>query len=139
MVQRDYILRIIEQLGAALVQMRRAILGGTARAEDVESTLRRGASAAGMDLEIARLSPIESLPDMIAPTGEIEPHRCWVLAEMFLTDGIHQNASGRPESARVALAKAASLFKIVGSGAYVAGYPEADERIREIEGLLAEL
>ncbi len=32
MVQRDYILRMIEELGAALIALRKAIFGGTAAA-----------------------------------------------------------------------------------------------------------
>ena len=47
MVQRDYILRMIEELGAVLIALRRAILGGVARTTHAEDTLRRAATGAG--------------------------------------------------------------------------------------------
>lgn len=137
MAQRDYILRLIEELGAALIALRNAILRGGAPAGEVESTLRRATSAAGMELELARAVSAEALPDMVAPTGDVEPARCWVLAEALMTDGVNRLHEGEPELARSSLAKAAVLFKLVAPwGAYLTGFPEASERIAEIEGLL---
>ena len=137
MAQRDYILRLIEELGAALIALRNAILRGGAPAEDVEATLRRATSAAGLELELARVVSVEALPDMVAPTGEVEPAKCWVLAEALMTDGVNRMQTGDLELARPLLAKAATLFRLVAPwGAYLVGFPEADERIAEIEGLL---
>ena len=138
MHQRDYILRMIEELGAALIALRKAIFGGTATAGQVEDTLRRAASGAGMELDLARAVSVEALGAMVAPTGEVEPARCWVLAEALMTDGIHRLQLGDLERARSSLAKAAALFELVGpGGAYLTGFPEAGERIGEIEELLA--
>lgn len=140
MVQRDYILRIIEELGAVLIALRKAILGGSARATEVEDNLRRAAGAAGMDLDLARAASIDALPAMMAPTGEVEPARCWLLAEVLMTDGMRQLHGGETGRARSSLAKAAALFRLVAPlGAYLTGFPEADERIAEIEGVLAGL
>lgn len=136
MAQRDYILRMIEQLGAALIQMRRAILGGTATAGDVDHTLRRAASGAGMDLDLARATTSDGLTAMIAPTGEADPMRCWILAELFLTDGLDKSHKGDAEGAVAALTKSAALFRLLGPDALIAGYPEARERLAEIEILL---
>lgn len=140
MVQRDYILRIIEELGAVLIALRNAILGGSARATEVEDTLRRAAGAAGMDLDLARAASVDALPAMMAPTGEIDPARCWLLAEVLMTDGTRLLHDGEAERARSSLAKAAALFRLVAPlGAYLTGFPEADERIEEIEAVLAGL
>lgn len=140
MVQRDYILRMIEELGAALIALRKAIFGGKASGAEVEDTLRRAASSAGMDIELARAASAEALPAMVAPTGEVEPARCWVLAEALMTDGVHRLQSGEFAAARSSLAKAATLFDLVGpGGAFLTGFPEARVRIAEIEGLLAEI
>ena len=140
MVQRDYILRMIEELGAALIALRKAIFGGTAPAGEVEDTLRRAASGAGMDIDLARAVSVEALPGMVAPTGEVEPARCWVLAEALMTDGVYQFQRGKHAPARSSLAKAAALFDLVGpGGAFLTGFPEARVRIAEIEGLLAEI
>ncbi len=142
MVQRDYILRIIEELGAVLIALRNAILGGSARATEVEDTLRRAAGAAGMNLDLARAASIDALPAMMAPTGEVDPARCWLLAEVLMTDGMRLLHDGEVEAerARSSLAKAAALFRLVAPlGAYLTGFPEADERIKEIEEVLAGL
>ncbi len=106
----------------------------------MEDTLRRAAGNAGMDIELARAVSVESLPAMVAPTGEVEPGRCWVLAEALMTDGVHRLQRGEPAAARSSLAKAAALFELVGPGeAFLTGFPEAGVRIAEIEGLLAEI
>lgn len=140
MVQRDYILRMIEELGAALIALRKAIFGGTAPAGEVEDTLRRAGSGAGMDIQLARAVSAEALPAMVAPTGEVEPARCWVLAEALMTDGVYQLELGKHDLARSSLAKAAVLFDLVGpGGAFLTGFPEARVRIAEIEALLAEI
>lgn len=140
MVQRDYILRVIEELGAVLIALRRAVLGGAARATDVEDTLRRAATGAGMDLDLARAASIDALPAMMAPTGEVDPARCWLLAEVLMTDGISLLSSGETDLARSSLAKAAALFTLVAPwGAFLTGFPEASERIEEIEALIAEI
>ena len=140
MMQRDYILRVIEELGAVLIALRRAILGGSARAADVEDTLRRASAGAGMDLDLARAASIDALPAMMAPTGEVDPARCWLLAEVLMTDGVSLLSSGDTELAHSSLAKAAALFTLVApQGAFLIGFPEASERIEEIEEVLAEL
>ncbi len=137
MAQQDYILRQIEELGAALIALRNAIIRGGAPAGEVEGTLRRATSAAGMQLELARALSVEALPGMVAPTGEVEPAKCWVLAEALMTDGMNRMHEGEPELARSSLAKAATLFKLVAPwGAYLVGFPEAEERMAEIEELL---
>ena len=137
MVQRDYILRMIEELGAALIALRKAIFGGKASADEVEGTLRRAAGSAGMDIELARAASVEALPAMVAPTGEVEPARCWVLAEALMTDGVFRLRNGELDPARSSLAKAAALFDLVGpGGAFLTGFPEARVRIAEIEELL---
>ncbi len=139
MVQRDYILRMIEELGAVLIALRKAILGGgAARATDVEDTLRRASAGAGMDLDLARAASVDALPAMMAPTGEVDPALCWLLAEVLMTDGAERLSSGETDLARSSLAKAAALFKLVEpGGAYLTGFPEASERIEEIEAMLA--
>ena len=137
MVQRDYILRMIEELGAALIALRKAIFGGAAPAGEVEDTIRRAASGAGMDIQLARALSIDALRDMVAPAGEVEPARCWVLAEALMTDGAYRMQRGEFDSARSSLARAAVLFELVGpGGAFLTGFPEAKVRIAEIEEML---
>ena len=139
MVQRDYILRLIEQLGAALIQLRQSILGKGAEDAQVESVLRRSAQGVGMDLDLARVASPDSLYAMIAPTGEVDPMRCWLMGETFLTDALHQRSKGRRKEAMDALVRARVLFSLVGKDALLAGYPEASERVDEIDALMQAL
>lgn len=139
MAQQDYLLRIIEQLGAALIQLRKAILGKGVEESEAENVLRRSAAGVGMDLELARVASPDSLHAMIAPTGEVDPMRAWLMGETLLTDALHQRSMGRTRMAVGALSRARVLFSLVGKGAFLAGYPEAGERIDEIDGLMREL
>jgi hypothetical protein len=54
---------------------------------------------------------------------------------MFLTDGLHRLEQGEDGEAERALEKAEVLFRLLGSQAYLAGYPEADQRLDEIGAL----
>lgn len=144
MVQRDYILRLIEQMGAVLAELRRAILGRTpgdagseaAATDHAEEVLRRAASEAGMDLSLARAASADALPAMLSPAGEVDFMRCWLLAEVLMTDGVQRWRRGDLGPARSSLAKATDLFKLTGPGFHVAGFPEVRERIAEIESIL---
>ena len=65
--------------------------------------------------------------------------RCWLLAEVLMTDGVQRWHEGSTEAARSSLAKAAVLFQLTGPGFHLAGFPEARDRLEEIESLLARL
>ena len=136
MAQRDYLLRQIEMLGELLLAIRKMILGGGAKPGEVMERLREVSGKAGMDLDLARASTPDTLRLLIAPTGEIEPSRCWLLAETLLLDGVYALEGGDPERARDSLAKARMLFKLLGPmGAFLVGFPEAAQRVEEIDGL----
>ncbi len=134
MPQRDYILRLIEQLGQALIRVRKMILGEEVAAGRVDDELRLVGRRVGVDLDIARLATPETLGLLVAPTGEPDPGRCWVLAEMLYLDGLEAETRGRAAAARASYDKAVRLFRLVEpGGAFLTGWPEAGERIREIE------
>jgi hypothetical protein len=74
---------------------------------------------------------------LIAPTGEIEPGRCWLLAETLYLDGIRARLEGDTQQEMDSLGKARMLFSLLAPmGAFLVGFPEADERIREIDGMV---
>ena len=138
MTQKDYILRQIEVLGAALVAIRKMILGGSSEASEIETRLQKVSEQGGMALDLARAASPETLHLLIAPTGEIEPGSCWLLAESLYLDGLHALSLPDPERAADSLAKAKMLFSLLKPmGAFLVGFPEAAERIQEIEGLAA--
>ncbi len=131
MHQRDFILRLIEQLGAALAELRRRIL----RRDDsdaVREALARTAGQAGFDIQLLRGFDLATLHLLVAPTGEVDPTRCWLMAEILYLDGLEAALSDR--DGRDSLLKARALYDLVRpAGGMLVGMPEAMERISEID------
>jgi hypothetical protein len=137
MPQRDYILRQIEMLGAALIAIRKKILSGRADASEVENRLQEISQQGGMALDLARASSPDTIRMLIAPTGEIEPGACWLLAESLYLDGLQAVQLDDRNRATDSLAKARMLFALLKPmGAFLVGFPEAAVRIAEIDALL---
>ena len=123
MTQKDYILRQIELLGAALIAIRKKILGGEVEAGDVEAQLQEVSQKGGMALDLAKAASPETLRMLIAPTGEIEPGGCWLLAETLYLDGLQAKQLGDEGRARDSLSKAKMLFSVLAPmGAFLVGF-----------------
>ncbi len=137
MTQQDYILRLIEQFGQMLIALRNRILGREVGGPELKDELRAVVQATGLDLDMARSVTPETLLMMIAPGGDIEPGRAWLVAETLYLDGLHAYVDGRPDDARRAWQRAVPLYEMLGPhGIRVAGLPEAEERLEEIGGRL---
>ena len=140
MHQRDYILRLIEQLGSVLAELRRRITGRRSDPAQVDAELASVAGRAGMDLELLRGFSEETLHMFVSPTGEIEPARCWLMAELLYLDALQASLQDSAASATDGFRKARMLFTLVEpGGGMLLGFPEAAERIAEIDGHLNEL
>jgi hypothetical protein len=140
MDRRDYIMRLIEQVGQALIALRRRILAREATATETREELRAAARAGGLDFDLARAMTSETLMMMVAPGGEVDPGRCWLLAEMFYLEGVEAELTGRVVEARDSLQRAAFLFGMLQPIAgNLVGLPEATPRIEEIERRLTGL
>jgi hypothetical protein len=141
MAQRDYILRMIEQFGRFAVALRKLIIGGgQAGSAHAAERLRALAQHAGLDIEIARLATLETLVHFASPGGAIEPARCWMYAETLYLDGLDAETSGRLDDAWASYQKARALFALIApAGAFLVGFPEAGERIAELEERLRRL
>lgn len=140
MPQQDYILRMIEQMGRMLIELRRILLGGGhVGPREVEDRLRRAMGTASLDLDVARAASDETLAMMVAPTGEVEPGRCWLAAETLFVDGIQAQLEDRPDDARDRFEKARRLFGLLEPGSPIMGLPEAGQRLRELDERLATL
>lgn len=140
MQRTDYILRLIERLGAVLIGIRKKILGQQASEVEILQELRSAAAMAGFDLTIARAATPETLHLMLSTSGDIDPARAWSMAEVLYLDGLEAKQRGHDEQARRSLGNALTLFALVQpGGAFLNGWPEASERAAEIERLLGEL
>jgi len=138
-MQRDYILRLIEQMGQVLIVLRRRILARALTAAEVEDELLRTGERAGLDLEMLRGLAPDTLVMLVAPTGEVEPGRCWMMAELLYLDGLQAGIEEQPHRAADSLRKAVLLYRMIEpGGGMLLGFPEAAERIAEIEALRKE-
>ncbi len=133
MVQRDYILRMIEQMGMILIRLREIILGRTVASAEVRKELAAVLTGVGLDLSLVTLADTATLEQMVAPTGELEPGRGWLVAETLYLDGLESALEDRPEAARLSFDKALRLYSLLAPDAILpSGFPEAHDRIAEI-------
>jgi hypothetical protein len=138
-MQRDYILRMIEQAATMLRVLLDRVLKREANPAEITTNLRQAAALGGLDLDLLRLGDADTVLRMVAPGGEPEPGRTWLAAETLFLDATAARLDGRPEDAAASFAKARLLFGLVRAGAVLpSGFPEAGARIREIDGYLAE-
>ena len=139
MVQRDYILRLIEQLGTMLAELRRRVLGGRAEGPEIREEMNQALQRVGLDLDLALSASSETLAMLVAPTGEVDPTRCWVLAECLYIHGLEREAAGEPGEAAASYERARHLFKVLEPGSAFYGLEEANERRADIEERLTRL
>ncbi len=140
MDRRDYIMRLIEQLGQILIALRHRILNESTTGEEVRGELETAARMGGLDLDLARVMTPDSLLMMVAPGGEVDPGRCWLLGELFYLEGLEAAVADRPSKARSALERAGFLYGMLQPIAgNLVGFTEAATRVEEIERRLAEL
>jgi hypothetical protein len=140
MEQRDYILRLIEQMGAALVALRNRILGRRADPARIGEELSALAGQGGLDMGLLRGFSGDTLRMLVSPAGEVEPGRCWLIAELLYLDGLQAHLEERTGDARDSLSKARILYALVAPrGGMLVGFPEAAGRVADIEARLAEL
>lgn len=140
MERRDYILRMIEQMGAALIAARNRILGRRTDPARVEDELQALAGRGGMDLDLIRGFSGDTLHMLVSPSGEVEPGRCWLMAELLYLDGLEADVEGRSEDARTSLEKARTLYRLIApGGGMLVGFPEAEARFQDIDARLGAL
>lgn len=136
-MQRDWILRVIEQLGAVLAQLRRMIFQGEPLDAAASERLDHALGQAGLSPAMARTASADTLLMMVAPTGEIDPTRTWVLAESLYVLGLDAELVDHPERAESYFGKALVLYKLIEPGSAFTGMREASERIADLEHRLS--
>ncbi|HEX9886998.1 MAG TPA: hypothetical protein VGA70_10950, partial [Longimicrobiales bacterium] len=104
-----------------------------------EEELERVAGQAGLDLDFLRSVSPDTLIMLISPTGEPEPGRCWITAELFLVDGLNSEDVGDVEGALDRYERARLLYELLGPGIIARGFPEVSERLDEVRARIANL
>lgn len=127
-------------MGVVLRALLQMILNRQASPSEVRAALQQVLTQVGFDLDIALVADADTLLRMVAPNGEVEPGRGWMVAEAMYLDGLDAALDGRASEAHYSLEKARRLFRMFDrSTPLVAGFPEAQARIREIETRMAQL
>jgi hypothetical protein len=119
---------MIEQMAATIAHLRKRILGG---GPDASGDLLETARTHGVDLQTARAVDGETLLLLLSPTGEPEPGRCWITAELMYLDALSLERDGNADEAAHAFAKALMLYETI-DVAMLGGLPEANDRIGEL-------
>jgi hypothetical protein len=135
-LNRDYIMRMIEQMGQVLIAIRNAILGRIGSPAEIEEQLSTAATRIGFDLSLARAATAETILMLIAPVGEVEPGRCWMVAEVLFLDGLQAEAEERFDDAVEAFQKALPLYRLLEPGAMHLELPEAVGRVKAVENAI---
>lgn len=140
MDRQDYILRMIERLGQALVALRKQILGGKINSSEVRAAIREAARDGGLDYDLATSLSSDTLLMMVAPGGDVDPGRCWLIAELSYLQGLDEELSEDFGPATASFERAAFLFGMLQPVAgNLAGVAEAKARLEEIDERLASL
>lgn len=139
MVQRDYILRMIEAMALVVQRIREMVLGG--RTSVAAGEIAEEAERAGLDLGLARTMDGETLLALLMPRGSsVDPTRAMLYGEILYLDGLLARAEARHEDAHVLFAKALLLLRTVGLHSRTIGvrFTQLDERVDELTRLLDE-
>jgi len=138
MAQRDYLLRMIEQMGQVLIRLRKMLAGELAGGERFQQHLDDAATRFGITPGLLREATPETLAMLLAPT--VDPSRCWLAAELLYLEGLEAEADARRDDAISAYEKARLLFRLIEpAGAMLTGWPEGAARLDTIRQRLAAL
>ena len=131
MAQRDYILRMIEQMGQVLIRLRKMLSGELRGGEEFRQRLDEAATQFGLNPALLRDATPETLAMLLSPI--VDPTRCWLGAELLFLEALDAEAAGRVGDAQVSYEKARLLFRLIEpAGVMLTGWPEAAARIEEI-------
>lgn len=137
MYRRDYILRLIERFGRALLALRNRILRREVDMAEVLAEIHDVAQQAGLDLHIARRLDPDSMLMWLAPTGEIDPPRLWLMAELFYLEGLQAKTSATGDAGRADLERARAICsRLPPDWKPSDDFVSAAERVAEIDQLL---
>lgn len=137
MYRTDYILRLIERFGRALIALRNQLLGQEDESAERLPTTREIAADAGLDLTVARSLDIASLLMWLAPTGVIDAPRLWLMAELLYLEALQGRAAGTTQWRADAERALAIAARLEGAWRPAEGLASGAERVTELREMLA--
>ena len=134
--RHDYIIRLIERFGAVLRSLRDRILRREREDLSARAEIADIARHAGLDLDVARTLPPDLLMMWLAPTGEADPAKLWLMAELLYLEALDRRTSGE-EGWRDDFERASSLLvRLEPSWRPGDGFSSAVERLVEMRQML---
>jgi hypothetical protein len=137
MFRQDYILRLIEQFGRALAALLAKIIGRQLSPAEVHAQIAVVAAQSGLSLDVARGLDPAMLLMWLAPRGDIDPGKFWLMAELLYLEGVQAREEGDDVRARADLERArVLLLKLEPDWRPQADLASARERLAEVESAL---
>jgi hypothetical protein len=136
MYRHDYVMKLIERFGAALISLRNRLLRREKEEIGVRAEIHEIAREAGLDITVARSLEPDSLLLWLSPVGQPDPAKLWLMAELLYLEGLEAKVSGeRPwqQDLQRALAILVTLPSAWRPGN---AFTAAGERAAEISALL---
>ena len=110
MARRDFLLRLIEQMGRVLAGIRARLLGG--EVQGVRAELRDVIAWSGIDLDLAEQVDVPTLLGLLSLGGSLDVAKCVLVADVLGVEALRlQAAGGAAEGAARLRAKALALYR----------------------------
>jgi hypothetical protein len=109
MIRDDYIMRLIEQITAAMAKI---LLGKEFQhVEEVEENLQSASmNWVGLDYKTLRRMPNDSILDILSPGGTLNAAKCYAVVQLFLTEARLHERRGRSAEAPSLYARSLDLM-----------------------------
>ena len=134
MFQRDYILRLVEQLGKTLGAV--LTLKKANRFDEAELAIGEAAkNLVGLDIATLLALPVDQIVTLFSPGGSLDAGKCIVVAELLYEHGEIRSLQGEEETAYHARIRALSLLLEVSGHESLERIPDAERYLRRIETL----
>ena len=138
MFQRDYILRLVEQLAktlGAILTLRKA-----KRYNEAEEAITDAAkNLVGLDVRTLHALPLDQIVALFSPGGVLDPGKSLVVAELLYEHGELKTLEGEDGVAYQSRVRALGLYLEVSGRESLERIPDADRYLEKIETLLGEL
>lgn len=134
MFQRDYILRLVEQLAKTLGAV--LTLKKARRFEEAEQVITEAArNLVGLDIETLLALPLDQIVTLFSPGGSLDTGKCLVVADILYEHGDIKALRGDEKTAYLARFRALGLLLEVSGRGELTRAPNPDAYRRKIDVL----
>lgn len=106
-------MRLVEQFARVLATLLNRIRGRQVSPEVAQAEISAIARGCGLDLDVARGLDATMLLMWLAPRGDVDPGRFWLMGELLLVDGLRASEAGARPRAHADLERALAVFSAI--------------------------